>query len=98
MERRLLDQVQSESQYLHSKLFELKEKYPQAISEIRGKGFMIGVELTKPAKEIHLVLLEKKIITNVTANTVLRLLPPLIFSRDNIDVFIVSFDDALSSF
>jgi acetylornithine/N-succinyldiaminopimelate aminotransferase len=96
LENGLLDQVQSESAYLHHKLFELKEKYPQAITEIRGKGFMIGVELAKPAKEIHIALLEKKFITNVTANTVLRLLPPLIFDHANTDDFIRAFDEVLS--
>jgi acetylornithine/N-succinyldiaminopimelate aminotransferase len=98
LENGLLDQVNSESGYLYHKLFELKEKYPQAITEIRGKGFMIGIELAKPAKEIHSALLEKKIITNVTATTVLRLLPPLIFDHENTDVFISAFDSALEKF
>jgi predicted acetylornithine/succinylornithine family transaminase len=96
LEGGLIEKVNTESAYLHHKLFELKEKYPQTITEIRGKGFMIGVELAKPAKEIHNSLLEKKFITNVTANTVLRLLPPLIFDHENTDDFIRAFDEVLS--
>jgi predicted acetylornithine/succinylornithine family transaminase len=96
-ENGLLEKVQSESAYFHSRLFNLKEKYPQIIAAIRGKGFMIGVELVKPAKELQSTLLKKKIITNVTANTVLRLLPPLIFDHDCIDMFITAFDEVLAS-
>lgn len=92
----LSDRVRSQSLYLWSNLIELKEKYPETIKEIRGKGFMIGVELLKPAKEIHTDLLEKKVITNVTANTVLRLLPPLIFDHQHTDSFITSFDSVLA--
>ncbi len=96
LENGLLDQVNTESEYLISRLYKLKAKYSETIKEIRGKGFMIGVELLKPAKEIHIALLEKKIITNVTANTVLRLLPPLIFNHENTDTFISEFDSVLT--
>jgi acetylornithine/N-succinyldiaminopimelate aminotransferase len=97
LENRLLDKVNSESAYLHDRLFGLKEKYPQLIKEIRGKGFMVGVDLLTPAKEIHSMLLQMKVITNVTANTVLRLLPPLVFDHENTDMFIDAFDATLNS-
>jgi acetylornithine/N-succinyldiaminopimelate aminotransferase len=96
LENGLLDYVKAASGYLHHKLFELKEKYPLVISEIRGKGFMIGVELAVPAKKVHEALLEKKIITNVTAGTVLRLLPPLVFDQGNMDEFIKGFESVIS--
>lgn len=98
LEKGFLDHIRSESSYLTDRLFELKEKYPQTIAEIRGKGFMIGVQLTMPAKEIYSSLLAKKIITNVTANTVLRLLPPLIFDHENSEIFIKAFDSVLADY
>jgi acetylornithine/N-succinyldiaminopimelate aminotransferase len=96
LENGLLDRITVESQYLLERLFELKEKYPTAIKEIRGKGFMIGIELVISAKKVHSALLEKKIITNVTANSVLRLLPPLIFDRENTDMFVSVLDSVIS--
>ncbi|MFI5263926.1 MAG: aspartate aminotransferase family protein [Candidatus Kapaibacterium sp.] len=96
LENGLMNRVNAESAYLHDQLFQLKLKYPQAIIEIRGKGFMVGVDMAFPAKELHLNLLEKKVVTNVTADTVLRLLPPLIFEHQNTDMFINAFDSALS--
>jgi len=96
LENGLLEEVIFESNYFHARLNELKEKYPHLIKEIRGKGFMIGIELLTDAKMIHTKLIEKKIITNVTAVTVLRLLPPLIFNHENTDMFINAFDEVLS--
>jgi acetylornithine/N-succinyldiaminopimelate aminotransferase len=48
-----------------------------AIVDVRGKGLMIGVELSYPGKEMVLALLEEGIIANCTADTVIRLVPPL---------------------
>lgn len=51
------------------------------IKDIRGHGMMIGVELTTPCANIVDLALEKKLLVNVTANTVIRLLPPLITNQ-----------------
>lgn len=63
----------------------LREKLAQAptVVDIRGKGLMIGIELTKPAREILHIGLEKGILFNVTADNVLRLLPPLVISTQD---------------
>ncbi|MDP4220035.1 MAG: acetylornithine transaminase [Bacteroidota bacterium] len=96
LEKGLLEDVITESAYLKSRLVSVQEKYPEVIKQIRGKGFMIGVELASPAKAIHSALLDRHVITNVTANTVLRLLPPLIFDHGNIGKFIQTFEEVLS--
>jgi acetylornithine/N-succinyldiaminopimelate aminotransferase len=56
-----------------------------AIAEIRGRGLMIGIELTRPCGEIVKLALDAGLVLNVTADNVVRLLPPLIFSRANAD-------------
>jgi acetylornithine/N-succinyldiaminopimelate aminotransferase len=48
-----------------------------AITEIRGQGLMIGVELDRPCSEIVKLALAAKLLINVTADRVVRLLPPL---------------------
>lgn len=50
--------------------------------EVRGIGLMIGVELDRPCADLVKLALEKGLIINVTADNVVRLLPPLIMTRD----------------
>jgi acetylornithine aminotransferase len=51
------------------------------VKDIRGKGLMIGVELDRPCGEIVRRALAKGLVTNVTADTVIRLVPPLIYQE-----------------
>jgi acetylornithine/N-succinyldiaminopimelate aminotransferase len=55
------------------------------IKDIRGKGLMIGIELTSPCTELAAVGLEKGILFSIQADKVIRLLPPLIISDDEAD-------------
>jgi acetylornithine aminotransferase len=52
------------------------------VVDIRGRGLMIGVELAKPCGELVKLALAKGLLINVTADCVVRLLPPLIMSTD----------------
>jgi acetylornithine/N-succinyldiaminopimelate aminotransferase len=51
------------------------------VLEVRGQGLMIGVELTKPCGDLVKLALAKGLLINVTADNVIRLLPPLIMSE-----------------
>jgi acetylornithine aminotransferase len=53
------------------------------VKDIRGAGLMIGVELTVPCGDLVTRALDAGLLINVTADTVVRLLPPLIFTREN---------------
>ena len=59
---------------------ELKEN--PAVVDIRGQGLMLAVELDRPCAELTSLALEKGLLINVTADKVVRLLPPLIISDD----------------
>ena len=66
---------------------ELK-KLPQ-IKEVRGRGLMIGLEFAEPVKELRLRLLkEQHVFTGASGTNVLRLLPPLVLTRDLADEFL----------
>ncbi|MFM1989385.1 MAG: hypothetical protein RJA99_2342 [Pseudomonadota bacterium] len=52
------------------------------VKEIRGTGLMIGIELDRPCGEVVGLALKAGLVLNVTADTVVRLLPPLILSRE----------------
>jgi acetylornithine/N-succinyldiaminopimelate aminotransferase len=61
----------------------------QGIKEIRSKGLMIGVELDRPCRELVEQARNQGLLLNVTADTVVRLVPPLIISQEEAD-FIVN--------
>jgi acetylornithine/N-succinyldiaminopimelate aminotransferase len=56
-----------------------------SVREVRGKGLMVGVEMAHPCGELVGTALERGMLINVTADQVLRLLPPLIISEQEVD-------------
>ena len=54
----------------------------EAVVDIRGKGLMIAIELDRPCGELLQKALEQKLLINVTADKIVRLLPPLIITDD----------------
>lgn len=58
------------------------------IADIRGKGLMIGIELEQPCAELVKQALAQKLLINVTAGNTVRLLPPLIISKEECDQII----------
>jgi acetylornithine/N-succinyldiaminopimelate aminotransferase len=77
---------------------EIKNLIPRhrSIGEVRGMGLMIGIEMGSAAKEAVNRLLKRGIITNAAHETVLRLLPPFIISKNNIEEFLTALDEVLS--
>lgn len=56
-----------------------------SVREVRGKGLMVGVEMAHPCGELVGMALERGMLVNVTAEQVLRLLPPIIISEQEVD-------------
>jgi acetylornithine aminotransferase len=59
----------------------LKSHLGNLVAEIRGMGLMIGVELKEPCGELVKQALDAGLVINVTADNVIRLLPPLVMSE-----------------
>lgn len=95
-ENELMNKVAKLGEYFKSELNALREKHIQKITEVRGFGFMLGVELSKPCANIIDVFREKGILVNCTNDKVIRILPPLISTKENIDYFINIFNEILS--
>ena len=84
----ILDHVNEISCYLEEKLDGLVNKY-DFIVERRGKGLMQGLEFNKPIKDTIIAAMDKGlIIINAGAN-ILRFVPPLIITKENIDEMII---------
>ena len=68
------------------------------VRDIRGKGLMLAVELTRPCKEILTLALERGLLVNVTADSVVRLLPPLILSDAEADQIVAGVSECVRTF
>ncbi|MDP2110433.1 MAG: acetylornithine transaminase [Thiobacillus sp.] len=58
------------------------------VVDIRGEGLMIGVELDRPCAELVAVARDAGVLINVTADTVIRLVPPLIYGAVEVDALV----------
>lgn len=65
--------------------FEQRLATLDGVTSIRGKGLMLGIELDRPCGELVTQALQRKLLINVTAATVVRLLPPLILTDEQAD-------------
>jgi predicted acetylornithine/succinylornithine family transaminase len=81
----ILENCNRMSRYFISKLNNLKESNPESITDIRGKGLIIGMEINKDGMSIVKACLERGILINCTAGNVLRFTPPLIVEQKDID-------------
>ena len=87
-QEQLVENAHMVGEYLIEQLKDLQKDYP-IITEVRGRGMMIGVELAVPYKEIRQRLLfEQHCFTGCAGTNTLRLLPPLCLTKTEADDFI----------
>ena len=98
MEKHLLDNVNEVGGYLKGQLEKLQQKYPKLITEVRGMGLILGMQLTRPGREIVNDCLEYGLIINCTAGDVLRFVPPLIITRAHVDELCSVLDKVLAKY
>ena len=81
--------------YLIDKCKSLQLKYPKLIKTVRGKGLMVGIELTRPGREVVDLCMDRGAIINCTAGNVLRFVPPLNIGRNHVDEVVAIVDAVL---
>jgi len=84
LEEGMLDHCQRVGQYFLSRLDEIKEKFP-FVQDVRGRGLILGMELKIEGAEIVKKMMKKGFLINCTAGNVLRFLPPLIVTEEEVD-------------
>jgi len=89
-----LDKVRHTALLLKQKLAEIKDRYASVISEVRGEGLLIGLHMVPPAGEMVDELRAEKMIAVAAGDNVVRLLPPLIISEDEIAEAVSRIDKA----
>ncbi len=82
--QRLLDRVNTLSPHLFKRLTAITRRV-SCIREIRGRGFMVGIELSIDGRPIVDACRAKRLLINCTQETVLRLLPAMTITRDQLD-------------
>ena len=63
----------------------IKQKFPKIIKEIRGRGFLIGLQLFNDQTNFINALMKEKLLTIKAAENVIRILPPLNVKKDEIN-------------
>jgi len=84
-DKKFLNNVKKLSKYFLSKLNKIKEKYPNIIKQIRGRGFLIGIQLHQDQTNFIKKLMDNKLLTIRAAENVVRILPPLNVKKNEID-------------
>lgn len=98
IDEKLADKAASTGSYFLMMLGRLQERYPDKILEVRGRGLLLGMELAKPGKAIVDACLQRGMIINCTAGNVIRLVPPLIISKVEIDALLNVLDEVFQEF
>jgi acetylornithine aminotransferase len=68
------------------------------VVDIRGSGLMLGIELDRPCGELVSQALQQGLLINVTADVVVRLLPPLIISDQQADKIVTDVSALINDF
>jgi ornithine--oxo-acid transaminase len=81
-DERLIERASEMGAYFTGRLQSLQSPH---ILDVRGRGLMIGIELNKPARPYCEALKERGLLCKETHKTIIRLAPPLVIDRDDID-------------
>jgi len=91
-----LDSVREKGEHLRARLEKLQQRWPEEISEIRGRGLIAGAVMAKrPAAEYLAAFRERDILVAPCGADVVRFLPPLVVGTDQIDEVVDVFDEIL---
>lgn len=93
----LVDKVAEKGEYFKNELRKLQKKYPDKVTDVRGCGLMLGMEVAGEGKPIVESCLANNVIVNCTAGNVIRIVPPLIISKEEIDIVVAALDKALAA-
>ena len=83
--KKFLRNVKKLSKYFLHKLNDIKNKYPNVIKEIRGRGFLLGIQIHGDQAKFIKKLMDNRLLTIRAAENVVRILPPLNVKKKELD-------------
>ena len=96
LEGGIVEDVKSNGEYFINLLNNLKKDFSKVIKDVRGKGFMIGVEHFNECSSLVEKFREEGVLVNCTNQNVIRILPPLIAKKDEINNFVEVYRKVIS--
>ena len=94
--KKFLNNVKKSSKYFFFHLNKLKKRYPNIIKEVRGRGLLIGVQLSVDQNKFIKKLMDNRLLTIRAAENVVRILPPLNVKIKEIDIALKIIDKVCS--
>lgn len=102
LEENFFEGVRAQSKYLREELQKLADRYPALLSGVRGLGLILGAVLTEAGiavgTDIVNKMFEKGFLMNFAGNLVLRFVPPLIVTKEEIDILIMALSEVLADY
>jgi acetylornithine/N-succinyldiaminopimelate aminotransferase len=102
LEENFFEGVRAQSKYLREELQKLADRYPELLSGVRGLGLILGAVLTEAGiavgTDIVNKMFEKGFLMNFAGNLVLRFVPPLIVTKEEIDILITALGEVLAEY
>ncbi len=95
-EENLVQEARQKGEHFRQGLSQVQRSFPEQIQDVRGLGLMLGVELGHEPKKVWERLLERGFVCNLAQGNVLRLLPPLVISRPEMDSFCCALSEVFS--
>jgi acetylornithine/N-succinyldiaminopimelate aminotransferase len=96
-EERLMENAVRIGEFIRSSMAE-RLAGVSGVREIRGRGLMIGIELDRPCGEIVNQALDRGLLVNVTADNVIRMLPPLVLGREQAEEIVATLAPLIMAF
>jgi predicted acetylornithine/succinylornithine family transaminase len=92
LEEGMLENCREVGDYFLMRLQEIKKNYP-FIQDVRGKGLIIGIELNREGGTLVKEMMKRGFLINCTMGNVLRFLPPLIVTKEEVDQLIIALEE-----
>jgi predicted acetylornithine/succinylornithine family transaminase len=89
-----LENCRKMGEYLQERLWSLRKDHP-VIQDVRGKGLLVGLDLTVEGNSIVKACLERGVLINCTFDHILRMVPPLVITRQDVDRLVQVLDEVM---
>jgi predicted acetylornithine/succinylornithine family transaminase len=89
-----LENCRRMGEYLQERLWSLRKDHP-VVQDVRGKGLLVGLDLTVEGNPIVKACLERGVLINCTFDHILRMVPPLVVTRQDVDKLVQVLDEVM---
>jgi acetylornithine aminotransferase/acetylornithine/N-succinyldiaminopimelate aminotransferase len=94
LEEGFLENCRKMGEYLQERLWSLRKDHP-VVQDVRGKGLLVGLDLTVEGNSIVKSCLERGVLINCTFDHILRMVPPLVITRQDVDRLVQVLDEVM---